>query len=280
VSRRVRHILLLTLALLLAGPAAARAPKGWYAVEVIVFAWTDPAGRLSERWPDDPGLPPTADAVEPEGLGPVPAGRPVAALAPEDATLAAEAWQRLERAGAVRPLVRAAWAQAPLAPDAAMAVRIHGGLPEAPWLTPQAPAGAMPAFPPDGLAAPTPLDEQAAGAGAPGAAQVAGDAGPYVPPEAVDGTVRVTLSRYLHVAVDLVYRGALPERLTDPVTGTEVTRERRQTFRLSERRRVRVGEVHYFDHPAFGVLVQVRRAPCPPGARCGEGASARQEETR
>ena len=243
------------LALLAAGAASAAGPaRHWYAVEVVVFAWTDPAQRLTERWSEEARVPEVPeDAVEPGTLAPVPAGRPVASLPAGDASLLAETWARLERSGAVRPLVRAAWRQAPLGPDGAVPVRIRGGLPEGPWLRPEA------------LEPPLSQESGDVPADQPG---IAVEAGPYVPPEAVDGTVRVTLSRYLHVAVDLAYRGALPVEVTDPVTGAGMTTERRQVFRLHQRRRVRLGEVHYFDHPAFGVLVRVRRVPCPEGAGC------------
>ncbi len=249
------------LALLAAGAAPAAGPaRHWYAVEVVVFAWTDPAQRLTERWPEEPRVPEVpGDAVEPGTLAPVPAGRPVASLPAGDASLLTGTWARLERSGAVRPLARAAWRQAPLGPDEAVPVRIHGGLPEGPWLRPEAPEPTL-----------------SAEGGEPPADQpgVAAEAGPYVPPEAVDGTVRVTLSRYLHVAVDLAYRGALAVEVTDPVTGARMTTERRQVFRLHQRRRVRLGEVHYFDHPAFGALVRVRRVPCPEGAGCAGAGGA------
>lgn len=56
----------------------------------------------------------------------------------------------------------------------------------------------------------------------------------------LDGTLTLTRSRYLHMAVDLIY--------TDPRTGTPL--------QLKESRRMRSGELHYLDHPRFGVLVQ------------------------
>ncbi len=56
----------------------------------------------------------------------------------------------------------------------------------------------------------------------------------------LDGTLTLTRSRYLHLAVDLIY--------TDPKTGL--------AMQLKESRRMRSGELHYLDHPRFGVLVQ------------------------
>ena len=55
----------------------------------------------------------------------------------------------------------------------------------------------------------------------------------------VEGTVSIKVSRLLHVEIDMLYYR----------DGTPV--------RLSETRKVKLRETHYFDHPLFGVVVQV-----------------------
>lgn len=60
----------------------------------------------------------------------------------------------------------------------------------------------------------------------------------------VDGTVRVYRRRFLHVETDLIYRPAEGGFVMTP-------------FRLRESRRMRSRELHYIDHPMFGVLVQI-----------------------
>lgn len=64
-----------------------------------------------------------------------------------------------------------------------------------------------------------------------------------VPPDQplLDGTVSLSISQFPHLAVDLVY--------LDKDTGLPV--------QLRETRRMRSGELHYLDHPRFGVLAQV-----------------------
>lgn len=57
----------------------------------------------------------------------------------------------------------------------------------------------------------------------------------------LDGTVSLTRARFLHLAADLIY--------VDPATGIPM--------QLRESRRMRSNELHYLDHPRFGVLVQV-----------------------
>jgi len=62
----------------------------------------------------------------------------------------------------------------------------------------------------------------------------------------------VTLERgsYLHLGMSLSYAPATPPGGLGAAPGT--------VFTLEENRRVRFGERHYYDHPAFGVIAVVR----------------------
>lgn len=67
----------------------------------------------------------------------------------------------------------------------------------------------------------------------------------------LDGALRFYLSRYLLVDLNLTLRGAAGGGLfgvSEPDT---------PVYRLSEYRRVKLLETHYFDHPKFGALVRV-----------------------
>lgn len=103
----------------------------------------------------------------------------------------------------------------------------------------------------------------------------------------LDGTVTIRLSRYLHIDADLVWqrlekvrRDTPPlnatessetnesieitvngETLTDPLleqsmTNTE-TMTRLNAYRLRDSRRMRSKELHYIDHPIFGILALI-----------------------
>lgn len=63
------------------------------------------------------------------------------------------------------------------------------------------------------------------------------------------GNVRLRVTRFLHADVDLAYFA--PTLATVGAAATHV--------RLQESRKIRLNEVHYFDHPLFGVLLQVSR---------------------
>ena len=64
----------------------------------------------------------------------------------------------------------------------------------------------------------------------------------------VHGTVTVSLARFLQVDVDLLYHRPASSEAAAPSSAP--TR-----FRLVSERRMRSGELHYVDHPLFGVLV-------------------------
>jgi hypothetical protein len=85
------------------------------------------------------------------------------------------------------------------------------------------------------------------------------------------GSIRVYLSRFLHVNLDLSYRDtAAAAAPADPAAFANELTELPMTprYHLEGDRTTRSGELHYFDHPAFGVLIKVtpiRVQPAPPG---------------
>jgi len=69
----------------------------------------------------------------------------------------------------------------------------------------------------------------------------------------LSGTLQVTLGRFLHFNATLWLEG--PHNGRDgPVA----------FMRLSEARTMRLGELHYLDHPKLGVLVRISRVPPAP----------------
>ena len=80
------------------------------------------------------------------------------------------------------------------------------------------------------------------------------------------GSVQLHLSRFLHVTVALDYRATPPRpaAVRPPLPAHDAFLEEFSlppVYELRATRRTRIGELHYFDHPAFGLLVVVRRAP-------------------
>lgn len=60
-------------------------------------------------------------------------------------------------------------------------------------------------------------------------------------PGVLDGTITVTLSRFLHVYTDMQYSGA---GLSEPV-------------QIKAHRRMRSRELHYIDHPLIGMIISI-----------------------
>ncbi|HEX7030509.1 MAG TPA: CsiV family protein [Gammaproteobacteria bacterium] len=296
----------------------------WYDVELIVFRNLDT--RSAETWPTDAGIPPVEEArpLFPPPAGPSAidedAGSPretdaaaasplgeAASLHPDTPTpyvpLDESAYQlndiaeRLRQSSKYEPILHVAWTQPPLERS------------QSPYLRVTLP-GSLEAEMPEEDA--LPLENEQPLLGMAGDAPFA-DSGAQEPPietpeflqdeeqgpqpvRPLDGVVQLSVSRYLHLDLDLVY---LPEDINLAVLGdvpaatrqwTEekaFARERRrqailealargditlveaeilalepeqdvfQGFRLSQYRRLRSGDIHYFDHPVFGAIVKV-----------------------
>ncbi|MFP5505566.1 MAG: CsiV family protein [Gammaproteobacteria bacterium] len=189
-------------------PAAAQD----YAVELLVFSRLA-ADDGEERWPLPTALPATEQAlgIGEGGLQAAGGGRALQAIA-----------DNLRRSNGYRPLLHWRWIQPGW--DRKQARPLHV----------QVPAGsALPLTQPSALASRTEMQRlrlladpsAVTGAGLP----------------LLDGTVSLSRSRFLHLAVDLIH--------VDPATGIPM--------QLRESRRMRSNELHYLDHPRFGVLVQV-----------------------
>ena len=75
----------------------------------------------------------------------------------------------------------------------------------------------------------------------------------------VEGTVRLERNRYLHLDVDLLLMNA-----ADAAPG-QYSGEPGSTpaFRLREKRRIKSSELHYFDHPRFGLLAVITPYTAP-----------------
>ena len=69
----------------------------------------------------------------------------------------------------------------------------------------------------------------------------------------LSGTLKLVLSRYLHINTDLIYR----EPRTGEDTSGVSTQPRYQAYNLKQSRRMRSRELHYLDHPLFGMAIMV-----------------------
>lgn len=236
----------------------------WYTVEVLVFERTNPGALEAEHWRRDPGFPDLEGALKLTRQG-GPADEPHAyTLLGRDEFMLKEIASRLGRSKSLKPILHLAWRQRGL--DRAESQPVH--IRSAPYLRttqtaePQrrgwgSQAGQAPRW---------------TGGGAEGLQGAV----------TLEGTLRLYRSRYLHVDLDLRYfrrstgdepppaleqdaqtmataPGTLGEQDTMVLTDEDQLLHALvyTHFRLTEHRRLRSRETHYFDHPLFGALVQV-----------------------
>ena len=235
--------------------SAMQAEEVWYQVEMIVFEYLNP-NLDDEVWPTSPGLVSLENIVElvqelPEEevldatvtnelqstvqeIQPSDDVMPYLVL-PEEKHQLEGIFRVLKLSREYRPVYHIAWQQPGFDNNRAKAVHVQAEDKSRLYLT---------TLPPELLAGPIP-DEF------------------YEPIKLLfDGTVRIRSSMFLYVDIDLVYFKK-PE-IVVPEDQLEVMAMLAQSnsadyVRLNETRRIKLNEFHYFDHPSFGVIMQVRR---------------------
>jgi len=231
-------------------PAHAQSQK-LYLVELIAIEQSGPDTAGGEIWDkfsvvnsdrpvaDNKTMPAAAPVISPDAEGP---------KWPEYAELVhlSEALTALQNNPRFPVLAHMAWIQPITDKRDAIIVPVPAPLSAAPGTPGQDGAGAFPA------ASVPPGAEPATGV--PGS----------TPPDAYNpapigprlrGTVRIYENQLVFAEVDLQF-SSLPTTVRVP-EGAVLSRP--QVYRISEKRRIKLNEVHYFDHPYFGALIRVSR---------------------
>lgn len=244
------------------GAAGSKDNPTQYHVEILLFAVKDPAAVTAEAWPYDFGINSAVQPIYitfPEAAPTTPAPAPVPTVstkgAPkpkvvippyqfmgrEDFKLNASFF-KLNKAPQYEVLLHTAWRQPAIDLKDNSAVYVYEGMND--------PAQSTELIPVNNGPVPTPTDLE-------------GGVGEAVDPEAhaprFSGTMKLALGQYLHVALDLLYRRQVYRNDAVNAEGAVVEQQRiaLQGFRINEMRRIKLGEVHYFDHPTFGALVLI-----------------------
>ncbi len=227
--------------------------SAWYQVEIVVFdnLYADTDG---ESWYQNPGLPDRSDSIEmievlEEEAGIVgddEDGTPERELNIPYKKLP-EGFHRLDGVQRVlklsreyRPLLHVAWQQPGLNPRSARAVHIQQF--EEPVSQP-----------------PATDDEEAFDIDAMRSQEETEYDDYQVLDLLFDGTIKLRSSRFLHVDVDIAY---FPESLDNDegmVSSVERRSQQADYVRLQESRKIKLNEIHYFDHPLFGLILRVSR---------------------
>ena len=255
----MRFLLALSLLAMSAGISAA---DRWYEIEVIVFAHKDPA-LTSEQWPVLPSEPDLERAV----IAPNTIVIPTLPLSPLGTTARellrvasvpsnqyklAEAFKSLNRSRLYQPVIHTAWRQPVSSGKEQLKVRIAGG---------------------KDFSGVYGIDGQRLDTGSPPALSGLFE---------YDGYVSFQSKNLLFATVDMMHRKQEMVPVTNGANSTGnsgsnlilqtaplqesapvATEDKVQFYRMSQHRRVRSSEVQYFDHPVFGVLIEMR--PLEPG---------------
>lgn len=204
----------------------------WYDVELIVFRHHDYKALNREKWTRDPGSPMIRTARELLPALPVKLSAahseklkvPIAFIQlHEDLNRMKRKLKQLQKSSRYEPLIHLSWRQPGLGPDDAEAVHVHGGV-----------NGTIDA------------KNLAISPSTPQADEVEGPPAPLI-----DGTIKLIRKRFLHVEADFLYRAPFIEDKGNLLAHKQWP----QAFRLQESRRMRSREIHYLDHPMFGVLI-------------------------
>lgn len=273
----MRKIALSVLLLLSPGLLSAELPDPalapWYEIEIILFEHNTKKGGGREVWSEQTITPDLVDTIElaPPATPTVDGEITEAAfqrLAPSQLQLSAIAKQ-LKRSSAYTPLLHLGWRQPGLGRKLAPAVLIY------PY--PNQPASEK------GKRTDTAEEADQALKASPA---IASDE--WQEQSHIFGYIRLFLSRYLHIDSDLVlskpveivphhlilndisalihsedgeyYFNSPDQLLMPPKTPLRQTAslDENHYFRIDENRRLRKKELHYFDHPRFGMLIVVR----------------------
>lgn len=82
-----------------------------------------------------------------------------------------------------------------------------------------------------------------------------------MPDRIIDGSIRIRSGFYLHADIDLSYFTQLPPENKVLRTSEEsfASGFDKSVIKLKETRKIKLNEIHYFDHPMYGVILQVSR---------------------
>ncbi|TVT48613.1 MAG: hypothetical protein FHK82_17650 [Sedimenticola thiotaurini] len=87
-----------------------------------------------------------------------------------------------------------------------------------------------------------------------------GDGLPLAP---FEGLIKISVNRYLHVELDLLLRRAVSINTTLNSAEAALTPSL-GSVRVTGKRRMRSGEIHYIDHPLMGALILISRVEMEP----------------
>jgi len=287
-----KNLLYLLMFIYLQPAWAEQAEPRWYKVEVVAFSYLSKVGLAQERWPAQPEPLDLTEAVELAGSRKMPSDAsgtgPVAFQRIPDSELELKAdANAISRSRGRHLLLHTAWLQPTFARQQAKAIHLRGNERFTPLPVPGAeitqvdfqrgdfvsdqqfsvesnhdeitPVALIPE--PDAAESPQIYLRASADSG-----KVAMRGSPSsqlsepVQANILDVSFTVSIGRYLHVWLDMIYR--------EPIAiSPEIDQEYQEfilpAYGINMHRRMRSNELHYIDHPKVGMLVKITRHELP-----------------
>ncbi len=221
------------------GKKQAKEADRWYQVEVILFTQNSEASLEEELWnPDDVvdfSVPPQPLYRGDIRLSKLPL-KPTAFTTVLDSELSLGGiYKQLSRSSLTQPALHLAWIQPTKKDHKPVNVHLYPGAGHSPYTADATPSNEI----------------------------------PYQPGMGFDGLISLKRGHYLHLNIDMGYQERNQERLSatsfnDINNPSETTLQPLYSnYRMKQKRRIRTEEIHYFDHPRFGVIIQVTPITLP-----------------
>ena len=279
----------------------------WYQVEIIIFANQDQQGMISETWPEPTSITASEfhDLIHPEDTLLQGATTKTGSKAPNFSASATSKMptpfelmnpselqlipiaKKLKSSSKYKTLLHIGWRQPTLHPDDSMPIFIYQGV-DTPMVQDATNMNvANPAGNKD-----TAKGNRFSTVPVTSVTYDSSQYGQLMSPSEIDvltgpdfnpfyGTLRLSVSRYLHLEANLNYRVTVvkeemvPVNMEDTIVGSgfqqnvafteqgdaaEMRKQIRRTlqnFNMFETRRMRSKEIHYFDHPLLGIIARV-----------------------
>ena len=240
--------LLIIFTLLFSGFLSHAEPPRWYQYELIIFKYTSNTYTESESWPDKPGLPDyqNSHALLTGKADDNPASTKDFVLLKQNQLILKKEARAITLSSRRKLLLHTGWIQTMHPKDQTLPVSFKIGK-EYTILVPE--PTTLP-LSPDRNQLPVPTDTTTDTTGAdqddPGSAMI-----PLNVSE-LEGTISISIGRYLHVWSDFLFRR--PDDNPTTINDTPGT-VRLKEFRYKDHRRMRSRELHYIDSPSFGILI-------------------------
>jgi hypothetical protein len=222
----------------------------WYQVEIILFTQNDEASLSEENWDPESHVE-FPQEVQELYLGETSLKELTVEPTPFSTVLGSETslngiYRKLSRSSQTEPAIHLSWIQPTRKESPLDNVHIYPG------------AGAMPYI------------EESPTESAPLSATIeTQESTAYDPGLGFDGLISLKRGHYLHLNIDM----GLQERIINSTSQSAFNDDgfysetaempSYSSYRMKQKRRIRSGEIHYFDHPRFGLIAQVTPIELP-----------------